>query len=246
MNELSQALPGSGNFFNTPQKAEANKQLALSAAEGRGLEIKAGFLRAQGKITLEMSLTNQSQVPLTEFLLQFNVNTFQLRPSATIDISGLMPGQTAEYSLAIDAQGSASQTVSDLVPAAIKTNVGVSYFNIPVLLHILFVEGGRLDKTQYLTMWKTVAQEQYRTIGNLITQDTNLLQQRLEAHNIFFIASRKLEGQLVMYMSALTSNNIIFLLELSFGNNECKLCSKTQAVVLIPLVEQSIEFLLTR
>jgi len=125
----------------------------------------------------------------------------------------------------------------------------INYFTPEIPLSVLFTESGKLEKQSYLQMWRAIADEDERTreLSGIPQCDPELVQRKLEAYNMFFIARRKGVGdQDVLYMSVRLSNDVVILVELTFvtGAPNIKLCSKTQNLDLVPLFESAIEQLL--
>lgn len=51
------------------------KQVWLDVTRGKGLQIEGTFSRKLGKIYMELTLTNKSIAPLSDFAIQFNTNS---------------------------------------------------------------------------------------------------------------------------------------------------------------------------
>ena len=63
-------LPSSFQSFSFP------KATLLSSQECNGLQVEGTFVKKNGQVHLEMVFTNVSQTPMTEFAIQFNVNSY--------------------------------------------------------------------------------------------------------------------------------------------------------------------------
>jgi AP-1 complex subunit beta-1 len=124
--------------------------------------------------------------------------------------------------------------------------LGRFFFNIPLPLYVVFVEDGRLDKQLFLTTWRSIPKEEYKTINNVVGTDVNLLLQKLEAYNVFFIAKTRHpdSGKEFIYMSVKLTNGVVILLELFFQGTQCTLCSKTIAEIYTPMLQAALEWLL--
>ena len=53
----------------------------LTAAKGNGLEIAGTFARKHGQIIMEMTFSNTTASPISDFAIQFNKNSFALAPA---------------------------------------------------------------------------------------------------------------------------------------------------------------------
>ena len=104
----AQAAPASTfDFFSSPAAAPAApagplalpKENWLSAAKGNGLEISGSFVRRNGQIYQEMTFTNRGAVPLGDFAIQFNKNSFALSPASPLSVPTLAPGASHNVSL---------------------------------------------------------------------------------------------------------------------------------------------------
>jgi len=211
--------------------------------------MKAGFTRREGRIFLEMTLTNQGQSSLVNFLLKFNKNTFNITPENEAIPLQLMPGQSMDYSQRMTLLVPPQQSpLTNMIQAGLQHQGGRFFFNIPLPLHVVFQEEGRLDKSIYLNMWRTIPTEKSYEIKNLVSSDVNLLLQKLESYNVFFIAKSKNpdSGKEFVYLSVKLMNDVVMLLEFNFNGNMCSLCVKTQGEGFVPMLQSSIEYILQR
>ena len=137
---------------------------------------------------------------------------------------------------------------STVVQMAVKNNIDILYFSPEVPLHALFLESGKLEKQQYLQMWRAIpdSNEKTKDIANVNSADLDAIQRKLEAHNVFFIARRKVSEQDVLYLSVRFVNDVVMLVEVTFtpGVPAARICSKTQNLELVPLFESCIEAVL--
>jgi Adaptin C-terminal domain len=80
-------------------------------------------------IFLDLTFTNKSQAPMTDFAIQFNVNTFGLLPNAPLSVGTVAAGQSSKTSVELNRKGTPSpMNPPSLIQIAIKNNVGVYYF----------------------------------------------------------------------------------------------------------------------
>lgn len=220
----------------------------LSIEKGKGIEIYAGFNRINGRISLEMTINNGTNIPITHFNIKFNKNYYKLAPEQTLLTfpNSIFPGQSMNYSVPCNYSNEQSP-IAPQIDVAIKVNDGeVFIFTVPFPLYVVFTEDAPTDKNQYLAAWKQLQIEKYYDINNLFTTDLKVIQEKLNLHNIKFIANRSGGDQFhdVYYMSAKVMDGTVFLLELAFRDRGCQLCVKTAVEGYIPFVQKSIERLL--
>lgn len=243
---------GSGSLTDLLSSPPLQKRIVerfpvLDAQRGQGMEVRAGFLRSNGNVTLELSITNHLPNPIGQFRLQFKDNYFRLAPAnSEIALNAVAPGQTAEVSVPL-AFTNQPAAVSLSIDVAIKNNLAVSYMTIPFPLYNAFDENPPTNKEGYLAAWKAIAQESFRDIANVFSSDLATIQGRLENYNISFIAKRKGSDEYsdVYYMCSKLLDGTVILLELAFAGNKCKLCTKTSVDGYVPFVEKTMERLLT-
>jgi hypothetical protein len=126
----------------------------LTKEQGRCLEIRGAIRRnlIEG-VSLEITLSNTSMVPMDSFAFKMNSNIFGLQAPPTFPLSILPQGKSA--SLKLPLQYSQSIAVAQLPEAAhsapfhfqfaIRTNAGVCYFFAPVSPEQLLVDSTLAD-----------------------------------------------------------------------------------------------------
>jgi AP-1 complex subunit beta-1 len=147
------------------------------------------------------------------------------------------------------------QPASPQIQVAIKNmhSGSVFYFAVGLNLECLFTSDGAMERSAFIESWKSIddRNELYGTVSDLPRDltDIDFVQQKFQAHNIFFIARRPVpnaEGQEVVYFSMRTVTGLEFLTELTFkqGVNACKVCLKTENSSYGLLAKAAIERLL--
>merc|ERR1719259_251689 len=121
----------------------------LSAANGKGLEIKGTFARRGGRIMMDMTLTNKAMQNMSEFGLQLNSNSFGLVPEQPLNVPALVANKSIDVSMPLTNKKESVMKMEPLtnLQVAIKNNFGVFYFACLVPLHVFFCRA-RQDGTQ--------------------------------------------------------------------------------------------------
>ncbi|KAJ3189878.1 AP-2 complex subunit beta [Gaertneriomyces sp. JEL0708] len=120
----------SHGFGASTPTTSAPKTTFLTPAQANGLELSGVYSRRNGQLFLDMSFTNRSGAPMSEFAIQFNVNTFGIQPSAPLPVATLAPNATSNVSLPLNQDGTREVTEPrNLVQVAVKNERGVYYFN---------------------------------------------------------------------------------------------------------------------
>lgn len=231
------------------QKPTPKVQVLQATPQTAGLEVRAGFVRRNAQMYLDVTLVNQGQAPLNQFLVQVKPNIFRITPvGRAIEVPQLNPGQSADALLALSTDGPAPQdnAISNIVAFAVKHSAATVYFNVALPAYALFVEEGAPDKKAYLDTWKSIATERFCDISGLFSGNVDAIQARLQAYNVSFVARRKGDNNTdVVYASVTLSTGANFLLEFAFAGNTCKLCTKTTQEPFVPFVEKSLQFILS-
>ena len=116
-------------------------QLFLSAQQAKGLELSGTFARQNGFPVMELVFTNKSQLPMNEFAVQFNKNSFGLVPMNQPSAVVLAPNQSGRFRVSMATNGPVSKMQPlNLLQIAIKNNVDVFYFQTKLPVHVLFAE----------------------------------------------------------------------------------------------------------
>lgn len=229
-----------------------------------GLEIHAGFVQRRRKIYLEMEISNVSAGHDVQALaIQLNKNSFGLSPaSQQIVINpAISPGSTGVATVEMGATPSMLAPVPPGKPASPQIQIAIKnmqsgnvfYFAVNLNLEAIFSHDGAMERSAFIDLWKSidVANELYGTVSDLPREsvDIDMVSQKFEAYNIFFIARRPVpnaQGQEVVYFSMRTVTNMEFLAELTFkqGFNACKICLKTENAAYGPLAKAALEGIL--
>jgi len=210
----------------------APKQVWLSAAKGKGLEISGSWSRRNNVVHMELTFNNKALQAMQGFAIQLNKNSFGLSPANPLNVPILNANQTLDISLPMSCTG-AVQKMDPLtnIQVAIKNSVDVFYFACIAPIHIYFTEDGAMEKKTFLATWKDIpaANELQYTIDNVeCTADG--ISTKMAQNNAFTVAKRTLEGQDMIYQSVKLSNGIWALIELKLqpGNPTVQLSFKSR------------------
>ena len=229
-----------------------------------GIEVYAGFVQIRKKILMEMEFNNVSSgADLSQLAIQLNKNSFGLSPKTQQIVCDppVSPGASgmATVELTTTPQMLApipnGQPASPQVQVAIKNmqSGNVFYFAVNFNFEALFSPDGIMERSAFIESWKSIddRNELYGTVSDLPPEsvDIDLVQQKFQAYNVFFIARRPVpnaEGQEVVYFSMKTVTGMEFLAELTFkrGVNACKVCLKTENSAYGLLAKSALESLL--
>jgi len=244
------SMPGAG-AASVPVIVQ--KQIVLPADQGRGMQISAAFTRREGRLLLDLAITNFTPSPMGNFVIQFDKNTFGIAPAGTtIPINVLHQGQTGEASLPLASTAFVGGAPSAVIRMAVKNSLSndIYFFQTNLPFYTLFTESGQLERSAYLSMWKSIPDANERSkdmaLNAMGPMDLDYSVRKLTSKNLFEIARRKVNDQDVVYLSAKTENSVYILVELTFkyGVRQCKCSCKTASVEYAALFEQAIESIL--
>ncbi|KAJ2216865.1 hypothetical protein EV179_000899 [Coemansia sp. RSA 487] len=241
---------GGGNGSSDAPYVPAQRVL-LDAQQTQGLEILGTFARRAGQIQMEMSFANKSNVPISDFAIQFNKNTYGLMPSTPLSANTVMPMSAIEVSLPLSMGGPAMvmQPPNNL-QIAIKCTAGVFYFQTQYSLHILLEENAQTDQGSFLRTWKTTPDnmQNVHTVQNLRFSSMDEVRNKLNMNNVFTVAQRVVGNATHFYTtSKLSTDGSLFYSEIKIANNLqiAVISTKSSNIQLIPLYQKAIEDICT-
>ncbi|KAI6655021.1 AP-1 complex subunit beta-1 isoform X1 [Oopsacas minuta] len=226
------------------------KQVVLPAAKGKGLEVSVTFARRNKDIYMDLTLFNKALLPLKEFAIKFNKNSFALAPAGQLNIvTALQPNKSIDVSLAVNNTNPVEKMEPlNKLDVAIKTEIATHIFTCFVPYHVLFSEDGKLDPKTYLEAWKQIpdANESVCTIDTSL--DSQGIIARLEANNIFNTTVKSIEGQELLYMTNKFMNNLWVLSEIKISNQfpvtSVLISMKSRTMEVVPGVFDSVRAML--
>ncbi|XP_040579652.1 AP-2 complex subunit beta [Lepeophtheirus salmonis] len=210
------------------------KQVWLSAAKGKGLEVLGTFSRKNGNIYMDMTFHNKAMQPMSGFGIQMNKNSFGIIPAEPLNVPSIPANQSVDVSLQLLTNGPI-QRMEPLtnVQVAIKNSIDIFYFATVVPMHVFFTEDGNMEKKVFLATWKDIpSQNEISFTLQNIECNADGVSTKMEQNNVFTVAKRTLEGQDMVYQSIKFSNNVWALAELKIqpGNPNITLALKSRAV----------------
>ncbi|KAJ3055615.1 hypothetical protein HK097_009942 [Rhizophlyctis rosea] len=226
---------GSGPSFSFP------KTSLLTSADAQGLELQGTFSRKNGQPYLELTFGNRSGAPMSDFAIQFNVNSFGVAPAAALQVpSPLGPGATVDVSLPLNTSGGVQRMEPvNLLQIAVKNNVGVYYFSISIPIHVLFGNDGGAGA--FGSRWGDFAlsSQQFTIQGLGGVQD---LAGKLRRNGVV-VAQQP--NPTTFQVTAQTINGEFVVAELNISSGSgVAVTAKAKNADLIPLFQQSLEGIL--
>mmetsp|Transcript_10468 Transcript_10468/g.36822 ORF Transcript_10468/g.36822 Transcript_10468/m.36822 type:complete len:899 (-) Transcript_10468:312-3008(-) len=211
-----------------------------------GFTAMTTIVREGGQMKLNMTFTNSSPVPLNSFAIQVNKNPFGLAPAQQLVVPDIAPGSTAEASLPMVPGQllSGTQPTNPLfLQVAVKNSLDIFYFNVPFDLSAVLVEGAAMTRDQFTAIWQRVGDTgQSNTVVNANGMDAETVKRYLAFDNVNYVAQRQVDGALLLYMSATTSNNCVVTAEITVpgGGGQIKVGTRTETATLTPIFEAAI------
>ena len=202
-----------------------------------------------------MSIQNCRDSDLTDFRMQFNKNFMGVSMSETFELDRVGAGETKNVSIGIstnpDNASSDPPQVPFIVQMAMKCSADVFYFQTPIMLSCLMLESGELSREEYKDKWKAIPDA--NEFGHVIQQvhpsyqSTDALKTRLTQNNIFFIAERQNEGEVVQYYSVKLANGQCILCETRAQPSltQLNVSCRPEESYLAPLFIQAVNFLVS-
>ncbi|KAF0981045.1 hypothetical protein FDP41_012833 [Naegleria fowleri] len=223
------------------------KKLLLTADKGKGLQVYGVINRnPRGNLEFLVTFENLSQQPITGYACKFNTNTFGFVPGQ-VQATGIMPGQKTDGVIPILPGTNESDKVSNLLQIALKTDLGVAYFQDYIPFSALFIENGLVDRDTYLSIFQSIPDETESSTDatNASAGNNGALIARLQAHNVFFVADHQQDNLTNLYFSAkfnYGTEEVIVVIEVVVpnGSNQCKINTRCAETQFIPFIEQDI------
>eukprot|EP01100_Stratorugosa_tubuloviscum_P006724 TRINITY_DN285_c4_g1_i1.p1 TRINITY_DN285_c4_g1~~TRINITY_DN285_c4_g1_i1.p1 ORF type:complete len:504 (-),score=240.12 TRINITY_DN285_c4_g1_i1:82-1593(-) len=223
--------------------------VSLSFQDGQGLQLTTVFARRQpGTIFLDCTFENRNNIVFNNFSFLFNQNKFGLQLATPNLGFEVRPGEIKEVQLQLIPNVIVGGPTTNLIQAVLKNNVGTFSINLHIPLYVCLTEDGRLDKNEYIKSWQTIPGENEFNVDlkDTLYSSANIpaLIAMLEAHNVFYVAARKISEKEHLYLSLKLVTGNIILIEFFFSTPIIRLSIKTVHTDLNALLAGGIEELL--
>ncbi|KAJ0393983.1 hypothetical protein P43SY_007498 [Pythium insidiosum] len=247
---------GGGSSAPAPAPA-VQKKMLMNAQQGKGLVMKGCFTRKGGNFVLDVDYENQSAAPIAGVAIQLNKSTFGVVPmQQQVQFpQPLAPGQSVSNTLPM---GVNPAFVNATVPPNLNIQVAmknlssgdVVYFQTDLDLSAIFVEGGAIEKGEFINQWKSIAEanEHYFTVQTG-GRNADAVTEVLKRHNVFFVAKRAVDGKEIAYFSIKTMTNVVALFEFTFDPaavGSSKVCLKTEQRAFCGVLQKAMETLVSQ
>jgi len=237
----SPSSPLAGGPTSEPLKS------VLDASSAKGLTLRTRLIRRNGSAALDMQFENGSTQPLQQFAMKFNDNFIGLAPPpGALAVGGpIAPGTTRNVSIPLHEGGKVGNLqMSGVIQVAIKTELGVFYFNQPTTVLPVLDENGKLADQEFLQQWKVIpdANETLQTLPSRSAQTVDEIKTRLEKYNVFYVAARTVNKQTnaqALYASARCKGQVL-LIEIKIEGASTQVCVKAQDMTYAQLARQAI------
>jgi len=242
--------PNSTHFPTTAPPPTPVKHV-LAPEHGKGLSIKNSFARRGNVLWMDLVFENASQMTLNNFAIKFNINYLGVIPAGPLKLNPLMPGQSQSFSLPLtessDAKMMGGTSPVGVVQMAIKTELGVAYFQDTLEAFFLFDDNGRVEKANYIPVWKSIAdaKEIKREIPNRTQSDIAAIRARLCAHNIHYVAATNVAAKGTLLYFSFNFKGVVMLLELTVNGPSTSVIIKSENPALSQIALNSVVSLLT-
>ncbi|OLY83921.1 Beta-adaptin-like protein C, partial [Smittium mucronatum] len=219
-----------GNSYNNgfiqpnPNLETTQSHKLLDSRQTNGLDIYGVFERVGDKVMFVLSLTNNSVINLSDFAIQFNLNTFGLVPKYQLPIPNNLILQTQTVSAGIELIVNDQTMIKHSSPInslqiALKCNLGEFYFATKFSMHILLLDSikGKLDQGSFLQLWGSFNMPQNASTVNfsdLKYRGLDTIKDKLNMNNVFTVAQRQTDQFFVFYTSCVLFDLTTFVSEL--------------------------------
>jgi AP-1 complex subunit beta-1 len=186
-----------------PSRPAAQAQVAVPSypvlGEKDGLVVHGAFVRRNGSPALDLVVDNSnSAVPVGATALKFNSNSLGLSPNSpnVVFTPSVNSGASGYVSVPVVFNSAlVGGANSGIVQAAMRDNGSgrVVFFNIPLAYEAFFSEDGEsFDRSEFVSQWKSLSgdKEVAEVAKSVASTDPAVVQQKLKAKNLFFMAQR--------------------------------------------------------
>ncbi len=220
------AAPAAAAAAATPATVKPTVVLSQTAGSKYvGLNIAAALTCQNNQYRIQFYLKNQAQQSLSQFKIKFAPNFLSLNFAGDLTPGAIAPGAMTQYTIACTTDGKFSDKNFGKVQAAIKTELGVSFFFVPFTVwNSLFdAENAISDPQEFYDSWSSLEDKDVtQTLAGLSPDTVEATQQRLQATGMRRMACRVVDkdtGHACLYMSANMRDTDV-LIEIEFKPQE--------------------------
>jgi AP-1 complex subunit beta-1 len=227
------------DFFGAPSapvSSNENWTLVLPAAKGNGLQVSTRYVRKNGACVTELKFENQSGQALQSIALRLNpANFLGVSMASPLSVSlPLAPGSSTVGSTALKVDGAYAATAYGQVQGAIKTDLGVVYYNDQLPVHLCFEEDAKLDGPTFVQSWKSMGDdlENRQQVSRFTVGDSmDDIVRALEPHRVHFTAKKAVDGVgLRVYFAAkLHATPVLIEVTLGLSSQQHRVACKSAA-----------------
>jgi AP-1 complex subunit beta-1 len=181
--------------FGASAAAAKELPILLPAAQGAGLQLRGEWARRSNQLFLDLKFENKSSTAVSMFFTKFNANYVGITPATqhgAMNPGSIPPNGKSSFSLPIDVTPAISVVDHQLIQVALKSELGIVYFQVPIDASVMFEENGAMqDKKAYIQQFSSTIEESKAQVqvNSIVAPDT--AKQRLNDIRVFFIASPK-------------------------------------------------------
>ena len=230
------------------------KQLYLNSNNARGMELQGTFARRNGMISFELTIVNRALAPLSDFMMQFNKNSFGFVPGPLTVNGPIAPNQVAEIKVPLSVNPAFIQPSQILnnIHVAIKNNAGVFYFQCAIPLHVIFTEAGQVTQNDFLQLWRAPdSMTVPGVIDGLHLESVDVLRRRLNNNNLFIIAERQTAENYDLFVHAKVNDQVNIMTEIKIVGykgtgpiSRCEFQVKSKLQTVLPLFKDCLTLIL--
>lgn len=244
--DLSDSSPAAASSGCPIQQTLVLAADAPGSHQQRGLELRAALHKPEGgTLQLYLTATNRTASPLSGFAVQFNKNSFGLAPGAPLNLPTIAPGAAAETTLPVvpnQLNSNTPPTLPLVLQMAVKCSLDIFYFSVPYSVSDVLEDRGPIHKELFRQQWQALGEAKQAAFMGMAqrplgAQETTRL---LKPKRVNLVAQRAAESYDALYYSAVTTNNLLVLLEISLqkGAQGVKVAIRTDAAALVNLFQQ--------
>lgn len=197
-----------------------------------GLSIHALFHRDNQKLLLGMNIRNNTMVSVNNFSVMINSNSFGVSINSGNNIhlkDFFINSETSKnliLTLEIDNERNSKKPPESpyTLEVCVRNNIDDFYFDVPLLINVLYTENGKMSNQAFVPFYKQNNPQKFTfTYENSLKDDiTNeaSIGKIFERNNIFEVAKNSKADPPLFYYSALISNSIPIIFEISFPKSK--------------------------